>query len=313
MSLKVIRRILILVILILFINFFRNINTETFETNNDKIFVSIASYRDPQLSHTLKSIINKCSDVSRLSIVICEQNDVNDDFNIDSDLPNVKIIRMNSKDAKGPCWARYLIQQEWTNEKYYLQIDSHTRFVDNWDIKLISDLDLLPPLSCLTNYVSTYDLKTEKIIGSPLRGPMFVSEIDKKDKFVRFNSKYIRQGSLTIPPLSKGWSGCFSFSSAQIIIDAPYDKKTPFLFFGEEMDIYARLFTRGWLMYVPTVPICFTLFDRSYRKTFWEHPDCKKIAPISRQRVHDRFKGIVNDKITLGNIQTMDEFMKHIL
>lgn len=269
--------------------YFKNYKMNKQKVNNDdKIFISIASYRDPQLIHTLNSIIDNCSDTSKIRIVVCEQNHDNDDFNINKSYINTEIIKMKSTDARGPCWARYLIQQCWKGEQYYLQIDSHTRFVKNWDIILRNEINMVGPLSCLSNYVSTFDINTGNVIKSPLRGPMYVTEIDPKDGFPRFNSSYVKENTYKTPPVSKGWSGCFSFSSSQLINDAPYDPNTPFLFFGEEIDIYTRLHKHGWTMYVPTKPICFTLFDRSYRKTFWEHPDCKLIAPISRKRVHNR-------------------------
>ena len=285
---------------------------------NDKIFVSIASYRDPQLFETLSSLITMCDHPEKLSVVICEQNDPSDTFSMKEFIANKcvpTIITMNSKDARGPCWARYLIQQHWEGEQYYLQIDSHTRFVQSWDTKLRQDIKTLPEKSCLSNYVSTYDIKTGQVEKSPLRGPMYVTDKQEKDKFIRFNSKYVDKEAFDKPQPSKGWSGCFSFSSSQIIIDAPYDPYVPFLFFGEEMDIYLRLYTRGWKMFVPSIPICFTLFDRSYRKTFWEHPDYKNVVNYSRMRLYDRFGWLDapdvlrqdNDKYCLGNKKTIKE------
>lgn len=253
---------------------------------NGLIFVSIASYRDPLLKSTVESLLSNCSDINRLRIVICEQNSPDDDFSLKPIYPGTKILRMSYKKARGPCWARYLIQQEWKSEEYYLQIDSHTRFVKDWDKKLITMVKSLPYKSCLSNYVSTFNIKTGEIIDKPLRGPMKAICRDKNDKFVRFNSKYVDK--LSKPEISMGWSGCFSFSSSQIIVDAPYDPYTPFLFFGEEMDIFQRLYTRGWTMYVPDVPICFTTFDRTYRNTFWEHPD-KDIVEVSWKRLYNRF------------------------
>jgi [Skp1-protein]-hydroxyproline N-acetylglucosaminyltransferase len=246
---------------------------------------------------------------------------MNDKFNLKTLPNNLKLLTMNSNDACGPCWARYLIQQYWQGEQYYLQVDSHTRFVKDWDLLLKDTIKSLPIKSCLSNYVSTFNIDTGKVDKSPLRGPMYVSEFDYHDKFCRFNTKYIKDGSMAKSEISKGWSGCFSFSSSQIILDAPYDPYTPFLFFGEEMDIYARLYTRGWLMYVPHIPICFTLFDRSYRKTFWEHPDCKEVAQLSRTRLYDRFgwqdnvnSSVLKDKkiYDLGKQRTMKQFMQHI-
>ena len=276
---------------------------------DNKILVSIASYRDPQLIPTVESLYNNAKFPSLLHVVICEQNHYTDKFNIVK-RPNMTVIRMSSDDARGPCWARYLIQQEWRGEEYYLQIDSHTRFVPGWDEKLRSCIKSLPPLSCLSNYVSTYNMETGQVIKSPLRGPMYVESVDTVDGFVRFNSKYKDEGTMTKPHKSNGWSGCFTFASSQIIIDAPYDPYTPFLFFGEEMDIYARLYTRGWSMYVPHIPICFTLFDRRYRKTFWEHPDCKAVGHMSRERIRERLNYANHGIYSLGDKRTLKSFMK---
>jgi len=269
--------------------YFKNLPYNTNKILNDNIiFVSIASYRDPQLVHTVNSLFDMCSDPSLVHVVVCEQNDITDTFTLND--KRVQKIIMDSKLARGPCWARYLIQQEWKGEEYYLQIDSHTRFVKDWDKLLRTEIKSLGKKSCLSNYVSTYDIVTGKCINKPLRGPMRI--VGKgKDGFYRFNSKYVDH--LYEPTKSFGWSGCFSFSSSQLILDAPYDPKTPFLFFGEETDIFLRLNKKGWEFYVPSIPICFTSFDRSYRKTFWEHPDNKAVGPLSRKRIKKRMNKLL--------------------
>ena len=88
------------------------------------------------------------------------------------------------------------------------------------------------------------------------------------------------------------------------------------------MDIWARMFTRGWYTYSPTVPICFTSFDRDYRPTFWENPDQAGGEFLSRLRLYYRF-GYLNDiapelKIdldyfSLGNKKTWTDFLNFCL
>lgn len=324
------------------INFYFNLSNETkfnsqsniIPNKDNKIFVSIASYRDPQCPITIKDLLDKADKPENLVIVICQQNDSDDincfDYSINTNA-DIKIIKMPYTDARGPCWARYLIQQQWSGEQYYLQIDSHTRFVKSWDTKCINNLNQAIKKTknnniCLSNYVSTFNINTGEIEVNPLRGPMYIESTDQDDGFFRYNSKY--SDKLEEPLESKGWSGCFSFSSSKLIQDAPYDPYTPFLFFGEEMDIFARLYTRGWLMFVPKEPICFTIFDRSYRKTFWEHPDQAETVKLSKFRLYYRFglidknqielhnlKDIIKeiDKFKLGNKKTFDEFMKYCL
>ena len=235
----------------------------------------------------------------------------------------LRVVRlsMDSSLARGPTWARYLIQQYWTGEQFYLQLDSHMRFVQNWDSQLRSDLRMLPPKSCLTNYPPRYDVVTDEV-DSLGRGPMYATLIDRMDRFVRFNSDYVVTNQTNKDPkplLSKGWSGCFSFSSSQILLDAPYDPYLPFLFFGEEMDIFARLYTRGWLMYVPTLPVCFTAFDRSYRPTYWGHPD-NEVVRFARMRLHHKFGLLsVQDELQqgkewyyLGKEKSMTDFLAYL-
>ena len=328
------------------IKYFSDVSYNLFNTSmiksNKKILVSIASYRDTQCSITLLDIISKAKNPENLVVIVCQQNDISDGNCIQEKIltkskATIKQIIIPHTEAMGPCWARFLIQQLWSGEEYYLQVDSHTRFVEGWDEKCINCLNKiyvqinntskekinLDKKICLTNYVSTFNINTDEIEINPLRGPMYIESVDQIDGFYRYNSKY--EKIMLEPKESKGWSGCFSFSSSQIIIDAPYDPYTPFLFFGEEMDMFARLYTRGWKMYVPHIPICFTIFDRSYRKTFWEHPDQAQIVQLSKIRLYLRF-GLIDkeninlipdtikkdiEKFNLGNKKSFNDFLNY--
>jgi len=270
------------------------------------IFCSVPSYRDKQCPLTVADMINKAAHPEKLVICICQQNDPVDVNCFDSyDLKGatIKKIILTDKEARGPCWARYLTQQEWKGEQYFLMIDSHMRFEEHWDQKCINDLNVLPPKSCLTNYVANFDLNT----GKPdevhrLRGPLKIQnkETSEYDGFFRVNSDFIQTADK--PMLAYGWGACFSFSEGDMMHDAPYDPYTPFLFFGEEMDIWARMYTRGWNVYAPSVPICFTNFDRSYRPTFWENPDQRQTDQLSRLRLYYRFGYLddIHDNLKIG-------------
>jgi hypothetical protein len=274
-----------------------NLNSSKINLKQDnKIFVSVASYRDPQCPITIEELINKSDNPKNLVIVICQQNDITDIECINDNLnlkgATVKIIKMDYTEARGPTFARYLIQEKWEGEQYYLQIDSHTRFVNSWDTKCINELnkvisDTKNNKICLSNYVSTYDVITNKINDNNLRNIMYISEINNQDGFPRFNSKFVDK--LDNPLKSYGWSGCFSFSLSNIINDVPYEPYSPFIFFGEEMDMLTRLISYKWEIYIPSIPICFTTFDRTYRKTFWENPDQNITNELSKLRYYIKY------------------------
>jgi SM-20-related protein len=92
---------------------------------NGSLFVSVASYRDPDLSHTLTSVFQNAAHPDRIVVGLCVQDEVGDPpptlppaFS-----PNVRVVRIPAREAKGPCLARSLAQGLFAGEMFYLQID----------------------------------------------------------------------------------------------------------------------------------------------------------------------------------------------
>lgn len=296
---------------------------------NDKIFISIASYRDPECPKTISNLFKNAKEPYKLRVVVCQQNDTSD-IHVLSDVPkeyynNIEIINMYYVNAKGPTLARFLIQQKYVNEEYYLQIDSHTRFIENWDILLKLSLNNLGyDKICLTQYPPDYQLGKGEIILKQ-REALNVSHICSLDGFTRVNSKYIEVKNYDKPFPCNGWGGCFSFSSGRICYDCPIDPYTPEVFFGEEMDTAIRLYTRGWNFYSPNIPVCYTNFNRDYRSTFWNRKQYNKdVTLCSRLRIHYRLGTLPNniklpnellidvEKFKLGTEKTLKDYQKLI-
>ena len=128
---------------------------------NGLIFVNLASYRDSECPNTINSLIYNSNNWKNLRIYVCQQNSEEDPDALSKLDPKYKgivfINRVSYKDARGPTRARFLIQQKYNQEEYYLQIDAHTLFEKDWDLKLINTLKELPPKSCLTQYLPSYE------------------------------------------------------------------------------------------------------------------------------------------------------------
>lgn len=118
------------------------------EDAEDTIFVSVAAYRDPECQHTLHSLFSAARHPERVFVGLVWQGDGRDD---DArclgarPLPprwaqQVRTLRMDHREAAGPCWARHLAQALWQGERFLLQIDSHMRLRPNWDAYLIRTL-----------------------------------------------------------------------------------------------------------------------------------------------------------------------------
>lgn len=295
---------------ILYTKYFQPIKVNTFENVTHKpglIFISIASYRDNQCISTIKNIAEAADKPENLRFVICQQNSI-----LEKDClqwckgnkhpacePDIaRIERLSYHSARGPTWARWRIQQEWNGEEYFLQIDAHTRMIPHWDTILKEQLELCPSSKpILTQYPLEYDvLQDEKHQGNKLkerwqedkmRGGLYIQKFDDPDGFTRIQSDYTTEVR-SKPFRSTCWAAGFSFSKGNFVKEVSYDPLTPFLFFGEEMDIAVRAFTHGWDFFSPSKTVVFHNYKREHRNTFWEKPEQKPLEILSRFRIYVR-------------------------
>ncbi len=278
----------------------------------DKIFVSIASYRDPEISKTVNDIITKAKNPELLRIVVYEQNGP-DDPSIFGVYPvgQVLVLRDHFTLAKGPTYARYIIQKEYRNEEYYLQIDSHMRTINNWDHILKHMLKLVPEPSVLTQYPPEYNKDTDFVDSNTIRSGLYIQGFGPKDRFTRIQSDIIDlKNRRYFPYTSKAWSACFSFSKGNVVLDAPYESIFEYLFFGEELDITLKLFTKGYYFYSPHISVFYTLFKRTGRRTYWEDIPASERAICelkSRNKLHKR---IITGNNIYGNVRSINQYMK---
>jgi hypothetical protein len=100
---------------------------------NEKIFISIASFRDPTLIITIKSALLHAKHPENLVFGVGAQyyDDEFPDFTIAGS--QIKVIKYNPDTAPGVGKVRYEISKLVTNEKYFFMIDSHVLFAPGWD------------------------------------------------------------------------------------------------------------------------------------------------------------------------------------
>lgn len=236
----------------------------------DKIFVQIASYRDPELLPTLHNMLETATNPENLKICIAWQHaeedvwDTLDEYKNDSrfiilDIPHVH--------TRGTCWARYQIQQQWTNEKYTLQLDSHHRFAKDWDkilIRMVKDLQKVghkKPL--LTAYVSSYEPQNDPERRAP--DPWFLTF----DRFTPQGAVFFTPSTIPdwkhrkLPYPSRFYSAHFAFTLGEFCREVPHDPQ--YLFHGEEISIATRAYTWGYDLFAPHKPLVWHEYSRSHR------------------------------------------------
>ena len=240
-----------------------------------KIFIQIASYRDPQLIPTIENMLENSKRPKNLRIGVARQFHPDDKFDDLSKFENdsrFRILNIPHEEAEGVCWARNLVQQLYQDEEYTLQIDSHMRFAPNWDDEMIKMVKQLQkkgnkkPL--LTGYVSSFD---------PDNDPQGRVQEPWRMVFDRF----IPEGAVFfLPETIPGWrdmkepvparfySAHYAFTLGQFTKEVQHNPE--YYFHGEEISISARAYTCGYDLFHPHKVLIWHEYTRKGRTKQWD-------------------------------------------
>lgn len=261
------------------------LSTERFADVGDTsatMFVSIASYRDEECSRTLQNMFEQADNPTRVFAGVCEQNKTGTvaEQCVGSEVlkqrkTNIRIITLDHTQAKGPTYARYLCSTLYRNEDYFVQIDSHTRFVKGWDSKIIAMLGGCPTQpAVLTHYAPDIVASTSSWDESSM-----VPVLCDAD----FNNDGIPVLKALLRPAMKGLyrptpfvSGNFWAARGTVLADCPFDPDLPHLFQGEELLLSARLWTSGYDFYSPTRNLVMHEYGRKNSPKFWDLPGSRE-------------------------------------
>ena len=240
-----------------------------------KIYISIASYRDPQLLPTLHDCINNADNPEDLVFGIAWQHAEEDTWDDLSEFRNdtrFRIVNIDYKDSKGACWARSEIHKLYDGEDYYLQLDSHHRFIKGWDtecIKMIKQLQKKghkKPL--LTAYISSFDPDNEP--AGRVQEPWWMTF----DRFIPEGAIFFLPSTipgwqkLKAPIPSRFLSAHFIFTLGKWCVEVPYDPE--YYFHGEEISLAVRSYTHGYDLFHPHKVIAWHEYTRKGRTKQWD-------------------------------------------
>lgn len=290
---------------------------------NDKIFVQIASYRDPELLPTIDDMITKAKHKERLTFGICWQYDESEQTDVFDHLPNFRIKKYHYSESQGLGWARSETNSLYEGEKYTLQIDSHHRFVQDWDEILLEDYAQALETSekpIITTYCTPFDpkecaCKYEKM-------PSLMSQYEfSADKLLMSMPWYIQDyKERTRVIKARTISGHFYFTSGDFVNEVPYDPDIYFGGYTEETTLSVRAFTKGYDFYSPYRMVMWHEYTRNYRKKHWEDHGTESITQkTSGQRdIYARNKtrqlfgqeehGIDMGIYGLGDVRTLHDY-----
>lgn len=278
------------------------------------IFIKIASYRDAELIATIKDALEQAHSPESLSFGVCWQYQSEEELHYIESLKNIKNCRLKTflaSESKGVGWARYQTDKLWQGEKFIFKIDSHMRFVRDWDMKLINMLNLCPSEKpILSAYPPAYK-PPRNLLNNFITGIKFVNQSQSGIVTLKGSGEDLSQYSS--PKLGAFIAAGFIFSEASIIREVPSD---PNIYFeGEEFLTSVRAWTRGWDIYHPHQVICWHYYNDNFvRPLHWEDNEWAHLNYLSEKR----FRQIIGIETSsenfgvygLGQNRTLSAFLE---
>ena len=274
------------------------------------IFVSVASYRDGECTATVTDLFAKAAHPDRVYVGVCEQNSpAGEEVCLRPDFEHharVRRISLPHGEALGPTYARYLCATLYRGETYFLQIDSHTRFAQDWDAKMVAELARCPsPKALLSHYPPSWDDKDKP--ASEIGVPRLCK--------ARFDANGLpMMEAVTMAPTDAPApvpfvAGGFLFGPGSMVREVPFDPDLPMLFQGEEVLHAARLWTHGYDMYTPTDNYVFHYYVRESQPKFWNDMGYYEKQEVTHDKVRKLLRGELGEyAYGMGSARSLEDY-----
>jgi hypothetical protein len=270
------------------------------------IYVAIPSMRDPEYFNTIQSCYKQSSGKNEIHIgtaynVLFNNKKIIEDVRKNlPDIPNLNIKFINTNKNRGVGFGRLESMSFYDGQDYFLQCDSHTLFLENWDEILIDAINEAKQYMSmnkivLTGYAWPYSLisKNERVAKDNRTAPMYPYYACKEDPqyshvqswrsfdqrtFNAYNliPKWVTSHDINDNSFVKNkFELCtkinanFLFAEKEFVKN--YKKLFPweFLFFEEEFIMTIESFKMGWAPVFPNfdINICH-LYGNDYNEFY---------------------------------------------
>jgi hypothetical protein len=292
------------------------------------IFVQIAAYRDAECVPTIMDLFRKAAAPSNVAVGVCWQYLTGVDPETLAVAPyqdRVRMIRVDATTSRGVCWARHQAEQLYRGEDFVLQIDSHARFVPDWDVLMPAELLRCGAekavLSCNPPPYDPPDRLQSNPRPMPKRPGQFMGSGD-----IRCLAEYL-DAFPELPVQCALVSGALIFGPGALLQEVPND---PWLYFNQEEMAYSlRLFTHGWNVYCPSQVLAYHHYytaqsgrSAGVRPRHWQDfPDWGAYQKLGLARFNhltgfsestDPNVTVELDRYGLGQDRSLDDFQNFI-
>ena len=265
------------------------------DIEHDTIFVSVAAFRDVLCGGTIEDLFTKAAFPRRVFVGIVQQNYPGNDTDCMTGfltnctdrafcpLDNIRFRRVLPHEAKGPTFGRFVAGLMYQDEKYFMMIDSHSRFAKNWDVMTLKHYRMLPTKGVISFYPPAYE---EKMVLQTSHLIFMCSAHFTAAHILRMDGQAVPKPA---KPLIQPYTAAgFLFGHADFVREVPFDPYLDYIFDGEEITYTIRLWTAGWDAYLPPEAIIWHYYNRHTAPRIWNVPNIEwwKYMQRSQKRIH---------------------------
>lgn len=281
------------------------------------IFISLASYREPELRSTIDSALKQAEYPERIHFGVYSQ--VEDGEHPDlSDIPNLVEVVVPASTAKGPSFARSEVMKMFAGQDYFLQIDAHSVFIPKWDTRLVN----------LHSKVRS-ETGNQKVILSHWATPYMLDEnnipvLGKHERIEWYprSAHYCKLGESSgywigyrYPFTAKAEYqethtalGGLIFATGNLVEEVPYDFGLSWS--GEELGYSVRAYCAGWNIYSPRGIYLFHNYERHGNPRPWDSsPEWFELQKESKRRLYMMLTLQLKDEFALASESRYQEYM----
>lgn len=286
----------------------------------ESIFVQLSSYHDYELPNTINSAIQKASGEYQINFGVHHIYYETDDIQL-PDSPSVKVIRSKAPANLGMGLGRMIAHGLYDGETYYVQVDSHTKFEQDWDKIFIEDIKYYQSLGIqkpvLTAYPKNYWYNEDGTTGEDVEGLCTVISFHEKPELFK-NMRYTSQ---TAMPNFPGNIYTRSVSGGSIFTVGPFIKPNPkILAGGEELVIAARAYTHGYDLVIPRKIVISHLYydhtkpEANKRRLVWYDypPLINTLDQASQAEMKRLFLDAPIEEYGFGTERTLEDFGRFV-
>jgi hypothetical protein len=283
----------------------------------DEIYVQIPAYRDQELSKTLLELYTKARHPERLRTAVVWQRSEEETLSPEVfDLPNLEIEEVPYQQSQGCNWARSLLQGRWRGEPYTMLLDSHQRFVSDWDLKILEMYRQLQESGArkplLTAYLPSYEPGREP--GGRKKRPYKIYALGREEGVLtKLTSRPIPFWTTLRQPIEADFISLhFLFTAGEFNREVPFDPEI--YFFGDEVLTSLRAFTSGYDLFHPHRIIGWHCYERTTRVAHWnDHETWYQRHRFSLNKLRKLFQGRHKGTYGLGRTRTLRQYEDHIM